>query len=124
MIYTDKSNLCEVSKVQQETHTQSSISPVDDFRAQSSLGYQLEQFRIGEVDGKCVGDGVEMLKRRLGRHFVTVGDADGMNPAIEQLFRVLQKSAGENDDSGRPVAWKQCKDAENRVRESKTSLVN
>ena len=65
-----------------------------------------------------------MLKRRLGRHFVTVGDADGMNPAIEQLFRVLQKSAGENDDSGRPVAWKKCRDAENRVRERKTSLVN
>lgn len=63
-----------------------------------------EGLQIGLVELELVGDALEMLDGDPGRHFVTLGDPDGVNSPLEEALGLLEKRAGHDDDAGGSVA--------------------
>ena len=63
-----------------------------------------EGLQIRLVELELVGDALEMLDGDPGRHFVTLGDPDGVNSPLEEALGLLEKRAGHDDDAGGSVA--------------------
>lgn len=68
----------------------------DDLRAERGLGGLQQIGGVVLAEGDSVGDAVELLDGDLARLLVTVGDADGVNTAVEEREGGRQKSAGKN----------------------------
>lgn len=66
------------------------------FRAECGHGRLNERLRVAGVHGKAVADLIQALNGDARGLVVAIGDADGVDPSVQELLGLLQERAGKN----------------------------
>lgn len=66
------------------------------FRAECGHGCLNERLRVAGVHGEAVADLIQVVDCDAGGLVVAVGDADGVDPSVQELLGLLEESSGKN----------------------------